>query len=106
MRVETTTQAKFYLRMAQTLCKPQYIKAVIDFFMRNDTGCPIAEYLSIALTYMQYGKCDKAREMISDVLSFLDEGCGEKNKYNNDKEVNDKKGLEVRDDGGAGVHEE
>jgi len=79
MRIMTESQAKFYLRMASINPRPQYIQALIDYFMRSNTDCPIAEYLSIALTYAKYGKIDRAREMVREIADFV---CGENDKSN------------------------
>ncbi|MCD6524259.1 MAG: hypothetical protein J7K48_04595 [Thermococcus sp.] len=99
MRANTLAQARFYLRMAAFDPKPEYIQAVIDYFMRNEPDCPIAEYLSIALTYARYGKREKAKEMVRDIVDFV---CGgENNKYNGAKTNG-----EVMPDAGARVHED
>jgi len=80
-RVTSLSQAKFYLNVAKSTGDVRYVEAVIDFFMRSEPECPIAEYLSIVATYLRYGKVDKAREMINDVLDFIGGGCGKKDKY-------------------------
>lgn len=80
-KVENLPQAKLYLNLAKSLAEPKYVEAVIDFFMQTQPECPIAEYLSIAATYLRYGKIDKAREMINDILEFLGGSCSKKDKY-------------------------
>lgn len=82
MVVTSLHQARFYLNMARITHDPRYVQPVIDFFMKGDYECPIAEYLSIAHTYLSHGNVQKAEEMIEAVLDFLSDGCGEKDKYN------------------------
>jgi uncharacterized protein YcsI (UPF0317 family) len=79
-RVESLSQAKFYLRAAMITMNPRYVDAVIDYFMRSETECPIAEYLSIVSTYIRHGKLNKARQMIREILDFLDGSCSKKDK--------------------------
>lgn len=90
-RVDTLPQAKFYLNVAKITGNAAYVDAVVDFFMRSDVECPIAEYLSIASTYLKYGKKDKAVEIIEDVLEFIGSGC-KKDKYNNAETTTEKPG--------------
>lgn len=71
IRISTPAQARLYLRITSANPRPEYIQALIDYFMRVNTECPIAEYLSIALTYVRYGKIKEAREMIKDVAEFV-----------------------------------
>ena len=91
VRITTPAQAKFYLKVAAANPKPGIIEALIDYCMRTEPECPIAEYLSIVLTYIRYGKISGAKEMIGDVADFV---CGEKAKYN-DAEHKDSKPLGV-----------
>jgi len=69
--IRTPEQARFYLRLAAANPRPEYIEALIDFYVNADVECPIAEYLSIALTYARHGKTDKAREMLREVADFV-----------------------------------
>jgi len=70
-KVTNLSQARLYLNLALTLKNHQYVDAVVDYFMRNSTECPIGEYLSIASIYLKYGRYDKAKLIIRDVLNTI-----------------------------------
>ena len=77
VKITSLSQARLYLKLAYVTGNYSFLDPVIDYFAENTEGCPIAEYLSIARTYLKHGKIDKARTMIKEIEDFIFGGCKE-----------------------------
>ena len=77
--IRTKEEAISALKDAERTLDPNLIEKAIKFFAKSESECPIAEYLSLALTHAKYGDKEKARQFIRDVIEFVERGgsCGE-----------------------------
>jgi len=77
--ITSTDEAISVLKQAEQSLNPDLIEKAIKFFAKSESECPIAEYLSLALTHSKYGDKEKARQFIRDVVEFVEGGgsCGE-----------------------------
>jgi len=76
--ITSTDEAISVLKQAEQSLNPDLIEKAIKFFAKSESECPIAEYLSLALTHAKYGDKEKARQFIRDVVEFVEGGgsCG------------------------------
>ena len=76
--ITSTDEAISVLKQAEQSLNPDLIEKAIKFFAKSESECPIAEYLSLALTHSKYGDKEKARQFIRDVVEFVEGGgsCG------------------------------
>jgi len=72
--IASTDEAISALKQAEQSLNPDLIEKAIKFFVKSKSECPIAEYLSLALTYSKYGDKEKARQIIRKVVKFLEGG--------------------------------
>ena len=77
--ITSTDEAISVLKQAEQSLDPDLIEKAIKFFAKSESECPIAEYLSLALTHAKYGDKEKAKQLIRDVVEFVEGGgsCGE-----------------------------
>ena len=77
--ITSTDEAISVLKQAEQSLNPGLIEKAIKFFAKSKSECPIAEYLSLALTHSKYGDKEKARQLIRNAVEFVEGGgsCGE-----------------------------
>jgi len=77
--ITSTDEAISVLKQAEQSLNPDLIEKAIKFFAKSKSECPIAEYLSLALTHSKYGDKEKARQLIRNAVEFVEGGgsCGE-----------------------------
>jgi len=77
-KITTKEEALSALKEAEITLDPDLIEKLVEYFAKSDSECPIAEYLSLALTNAKYGDKEKAKQIIRGIIDFLEGGgeCG------------------------------
>jgi len=71
--IKSNKEALSALRSASENPNPESIEELVEYYTKNEGECPIAEYLSLALTQAKYGSREKAKELIKDVIEQVEE---------------------------------